>query len=343
MEHLKLIRWFEETKRSFPWRENIDPYRVWISEVMLQQTQAATVIDYFERWMRKFPTLSALAKATHEEVIKAWEGLGYYSRARNIHSAAKIIDEKHLSKFPDRYDDILNIKGIGPYTAAAIASFAYHQKKAPVDGNVSRVLSRYHNLTWDIAKAATQNKIRQLAEDLLPDTSHWVYSEALIELGAKVCKKKPLCFECPLKLTCKARINGNEESLPINSKKITYEKLFRNVALIICNSRVIIEKNIDKGLMQDLFEFPYFNTEAFCENLEDVTRQFEDKFSITLQIKKILNTQQQSFTRFKVFLRPFIFFTNEIPCQFFSLPIASLNDYPFSSGHRRIIKEFSCE
>ena len=186
-----LLEWFEANKRVFPWREHPTPYRVWISEVMLQQTRAQVVVSYFDRWMKRFPNVEALAAAPIEEVIKIWEGLGYYSRARNLHKGAQEIVRKHGGRIPNTREALLELPGLGPYTAGAILSFGFHQRATAVDGNVLRVLSRFGWIAEDIGKIAARRKIEALAESLLDEKKPWVSAEALIELGATICLPQP--------------------------------------------------------------------------------------------------------------------------------------------------------
>lgn len=214
-----LKRWFQSTKRDLPWRCSPSPYVVWIAEIMLQQTQVSVVEPYFLRWMQQFPSIATLARATREEVIKAWEGLGYYSRARHIHAAAQYLMEKHEGKLPSRREDLEKVKGLGPYTVGAILSFAFHQKAAAVDGNVIRVLSRYFCVEDDVGKSGTKKQIWELAEKLLPDHEPWVVVEGLIELGATVCLKRPKCAECPINKSCLGFREGKQFSLPKKEKK----------------------------------------------------------------------------------------------------------------------------
>ena len=184
LDFYPLKKWFLIEQRDLPWRKINDPYAIWISEIMLQQTQVAVVIPYYLKWMQRFPTIQALAEAESDEVIKMWEGLGYYSRARNLHAGARYLIEFFGGILPNNESDLAKIKGLGPYTIGALLSFAFHQKKAAVDGNVMRVMARCYELDDDIAKSKTQKKIRHLVEEILPEDESWIVNEALIELGA---------------------------------------------------------------------------------------------------------------------------------------------------------------
>jgi A/G-specific adenine glycosylase len=333
-----LKQWFKTIKRDLPWRKGTDPYAVWVSEVMLQQTQVSVVIPYFEKWMKAFATVQALAEAPLEEVIKAWEGLGYYSRARNLHEGAKHLIAYHNGELPSNEAQLTAIKGLGPYTIGAILSFAFHQKKAAVDGNVLRVLSRYFHLEDDISKGATQKKLRILAESILPDEEPWIVSEALIELGATVCQKKARCNECPLKESCLSFRHQAADRLPINSKKIKTEKLYRAVAVIQFNDLYLVKKGKKGEIMSDLTEFPYFETSK--EGISSQELEEEIKCCLQLSVRAIERLPQVShgFTRFQARLDPVRFnvsLNRPVP-DFEWVKFEELKQRAFSSGHRRI-------
>jgi len=324
-------------KRDFPWRETDDPYAIWVSEIMLQQTQAAVVIPYFERWMQTFPTIASLALSPLEKVIKAWEGLGYYSRARNLHEGAKYVMEHHDGNFPSSEDDLKKIKGVGPYTVGAILSFAFHKKKAAVDGNVLRVLARVFNIHEDIAKPKTVNAIRDLAEQILPDETPWEVAEGLIELGATICTKKPKCLQCPLKTSCKGFLKGQEQLLPVKSSKIKTTHLFRNVAVVMAENKFLVKRGKKNEIMSDLYEFPYMETEAKEQN--DAKKQ---GIFLSLSLKKVKDLEEisHSFTRFRVKLNPALFIAKKQEpvkdCEW--LLKEELEQFAFSSGHRRLFQ-----
>lgn len=335
MDTESLKEWFKEEKRDFPWRKNPSPYAVWISEVMLQQTQASVVISFFERWMKRFPTIEALAKAHEEEIMKLWEGLGYYSRARNLHRAAKYLLEHHKGELPQSYEQLIEVKGIGPYTAGAILSFAFHQKAPAVDGNVARVVARLFCVEDDICAPSTQKKLRELTFSILPSDEPWVMMEGLIELGATVCKKNPDCEKCPLQLTCEGYRSGKAERLPNRGKKINVELLTRLVAVICNKGYYLVQKRKEGKVMGGLYEFPYF------EGKEMELKFLEEKFGFPLTLTRKLKEVQHTFTRFKAHLFPILLDTN-YRNQLHDhewLPKEKLRDLPFSSGHRRILKQ----
>jgi A/G-specific adenine glycosylase len=213
---LRLLPWFETNARDLPWRKNRTPYRVWVAEIMLQQTRVDTVIDYYRRWMKAFPSWKALAAAPQSDVLKCWEGLGYYSRARNLHAVAKIILAGYGGTPPSTVDELTKMPGVGPYTAAAIASLAFNEDEAVVDGNVIRVLSRLFAFGSDTKSAAGKKQMQAWADNLLVKGRAGQFNEAMMELGAMIClPKNPKCLECPLSKSCAACAGGAPEKFPV--------------------------------------------------------------------------------------------------------------------------------
>lgn len=342
MNHKHLKKWFLETQRDLPWRESRTPYAVWVSEMMLQQTQVAVVIPYFERWMRLFPTIEDLARAPLDAVIKAWEGLGYYSRARYLHAGAQYVVENHRGIFPEQPDELRKIKGLGPYTIGAIRSFAFHHKTAAVDGNVIRVLARYFKIEEDITKPKTIKKVWELAESILPDEEPWVINEALIELGATLCGKQPRCQECPLKKQCQAYQHGMQQQLPIKSKKVATSVLYRAVAIIQWKGCVLVRRAPKGEIMSDLYEFPYFELTDSNIIQTEFEQRIKERFQLNVTHENSLKNVSHSFTRYRVHLLPQQFFckkTKQLTEPHFNWhPISELSQLPFSSGHRRVLQ-----
>jgi A/G-specific adenine glycosylase len=331
-----LREWFLDEKRDLPWRDNPSPYQVWISEVMLQQTQVSVVIPYFERWMKRFPTIQSLAKASLDEVIKIWEGLGYYSRARNIHEAAKYVLEVHQGVLPSSKEELTKIKGLGPYTVGAIQSFAFKMKSAAVDGNVVRVLSRYFHIEEDISKGKTVQNMREMLEEKLPDDEPWVVSEALIELGATVCQKKPRCDICPLRRACKGYRQGVAHELPVKSAKVKYEKLYRVVGVVNCGDHFLVRKGEKGEIMSDLYEFPYLEGDK-----SGLDKTLKVKFGLSLKFVSEYPKVSHSFTRFRVELTPLHYHAKvKIPVEGYEWrTLQELHHLAFSSGHRKILQK----
>lgn len=331
-----LREWFLEEKREFPWRTDPSPYKVWISEVMLQQTQAAVVIPYFEKWMAKFPTIEALSSATLEEVMKTWEGLGYYSRARNLHLSAKYLVENEEGKLPDNAAALLKIKGIGLYTAAAILSFAYRQKSAAVDGNVMRVIARLFCIEEPISSLSVQHRIRELTLSYLPDEQPWVVMEALIELGAQICMKKAACERCPLQDSCLAFERGKVELLPNRGKRSAVTSLIRFVPVIQHEDYYLLQQGREGKVMAGLYEFPYL------EGKKKVSvDEMEQHFGLNLVFKKKLAKVKHAFTSFRAELFPSLWQAKKrVPiADYVWVQKEAALQLPFSSGHRRILTQ----
>ena len=336
-----LKAWFKKEKRDLPWRQTQDPYAIWISEIMLQQTQVSVVVPYFLHWMEKFPTPFHLATAPLDEVIKAWEGLGYYSRARHLHEAAKVLVEQFEGKLPAEEDKLKNIKGLGPYTVGAILSFAFHQKKAALDGNVMRVLTRYFNIEDDIAKPSTVKRLREIAQEILPDEEPWIVNEAWIELGATICQRKAKCPLCPLKSSCMAYREHNVDQLPFKSKKTKIERLYRTVAVIQCEDTYLVKRGEKGAIMSDLYEFPYFDVPQEETSPEKLESQLQVTYGLQLTQKAILPEEKHGFTRYQVQLYPVLFTcTHRKNVEGGNwLSVDSLQKLAFSSGHRRIFQQ----
>lgn len=334
-----LKSWFQSQKRDLPWRQQANPYAVWISEVMLQQTQVTVVIPYFERWMRRFPTIESLALAPVEAAIKAWEGLGYYSRVRNLHEGARYILKEHGGQLPADAEALAKIKGIGPYTVGAIRSFAFYKKAAAVDGNVMRVMARYFYLEDDLNLSKNVSKIRLLVEKILPEIEPWIVMEALIELGATVCTKKPKCSMCPVRSHCQAYAQGDTERLPTKSGKVKIEKLFRAVTVVSSNEGRYLVKKVAKGkVMSDLYEFPYFDIFSKDIALEQLFEKIKNELDLSVTFQCQLPIVKHAFTKYSVTLVPFQFRCDQskiIPNYLWLLP-EEIKQLAFSSGHRRL-------
>ncbi|AUJ25449.1 putative A/G-specific adenine glycosylase YfhQ [Virgibacillus dokdonensis] len=253
-----LLSWYKENKRDLPWRQDQNPYRVWVSEVMLQQTKVDTVIPYFNRFMAKFPTVEALAQADEQEVLKEWEGLGYYSRARNLQNAVKEVATKYNGRVPDDAEELGVLKGVGPYTKGAILSIAYNQPEPAVDGNVMRVLSRVLKIESDITQQRTKKLFEAYVRKLIDPQDPSSFNQAVMELGALICTpKSPACLLCPVQAHCQAFVAGMEEQLPVK-KKAKKQKNIAYVVLLAVDDQdnYVIEKRKEDGLLANLWQFP---------------------------------------------------------------------------------------
>jgi A/G-specific adenine glycosylase len=259
-----LTQWYLQNKRDLPWRNSTSPYIIWLSEIMLQQTRVAQGLPYFLRFTEAFPTVFDLANASEEEVLKLWQGLGYYSRARNLHKTAKHIAFESKGEFPNTYNDLLKLKGVGEYTAAAIASFAYNENVPVVDGNVFRVLSRYFDIETDIASSGAKMEFTQLATELLPKGQANLFNQAIMEFGALQCvPKNPDCLNCVLNDSCLALQKKKVAQLPIKSKKVKVKNRYFNYLVFIDSvDNTLIQKRTQKGIWHNLYEFPLLETET---------------------------------------------------------------------------------
>ncbi|WP_123043372.1 A/G-specific adenine glycosylase [Cohnella candidum] len=258
----ELLAWYRRERRDLPWRRSRDPYHIWVSEIMLQQTRVDTVIPYFERFMARFPTVGSLAEAPEADVLKAWEGLGYYSRARNLQAAARQVAELHGGAVPRDKAAVSALKGVGPYTAGAILSIAYDLPEPAVDGNVMRVLSRFYNLDDDIAKPSVRVGMERLAQELIPEGEASSFNQALMELGALVCTpRSPGCLSCPVMEHCAGRLAGRERELPVKSKAKPPKPVHRLAVLIEGEGewagRVLVRRRPAEGLLAGMWELPH--------------------------------------------------------------------------------------
>lgn len=329
----ELHDWFLENRREFPWRVDPTPYKVWISEVMLQQTRASVVIPYFEKWMRLFPDVASLAEAPLEKVIKTWEGLGYYSRARNLHQGAKEILERFGGEIPSRKEELETIRGLGPYTVGAILSFGFKKRAAAVDGNVTRVLARFFSIEENVCKQAVKRKIFEGAESVLDQEAPWVTAEALIELGATICTPKPRCEICPLEKRCLGKERA--ELLPIKNEEKKTTLLKRIVIWLEAGGKVLVKKGEKGKVMADLYEFPYFE-------VEEIWPEKKVREAFGMEVKRIekLPRVAHTFTRYKAELYPFrLYAEREKKVDGYEwVERERLRELPFSSGHRRILE-----
>lgn len=270
----ELLEWYQRQKRDLPWRRSRDPYHIWVSEVMLQQTRVETVKPYYERFVAQFPTVERLAEAPEEYVLKAWEGLGYYSRVRNLQTAAREVVERYGGKVPDTKEQFSTLKGVGPYTAGAVMSIAFNRREPAVDGNVMRVLSRFFCIEEDIAKGSTRAMMERLQYELIPEGRASDFNQALMELGALVCTpKSPQCLVCPVMERCAGRIEGKEETLPVKTKAKPPRPERRACVLAVSGdgARVLLRKRPDSGLLAQMWELPHleFSAAGWPQTMDD--------------------------------------------------------------------------
>lgn len=265
-----LLPWYDANKRNLPWRETGEPYPIWLSEIMLQQTRVEAVKGYFARFLEALPTMEALAKADDDLLYKLWEGLGYYSRVRNLRKAANVIMTQHGGVFPRTYEEVLALPGIGAYTAGAICSIAFNQPKAAVDGNVLRVVSRLTENVTPIDTPAYKKAVQQALENIYPSRAG-AFTQALMELGATVCgpNREPMCESCPCKAFCGGYLHGTASEYPVKKPKAQRRIEKRTVFILSCDGRYALEKRPNKGLLAGLFQFP--NLDGWLETEQALT------------------------------------------------------------------------
>lgn len=279
-----LLHWYEENKRDLPWRKDQDPYKIWVSEVMLQQTRVDTVIPYFNRFITDYPTVHDLAVADEQEVLKAWEGLGYYSRARNLQHAVREVVASYDGIVPETPKELGSLKGIGPYTRGAILSIAFDQPEPAVDGNVMRVLSRILKIEDNISEHKVRRQFEELVREVIPERDPASFNQGMMELGALICiPKAPKCLECPIQKQCRAHAAGVEKQLPIKAKA-KKQTVIHYVALLIKNDQgeYIIEQRPSKGLLANLWQFPMIPMNETAD--KDIEKWMEENYGLTITL-----------------------------------------------------------
>ncbi|TXK82678.1 A/G-specific adenine glycosylase [Paenibacillus sp. N3.4] len=355
-----LLDWYHTHKRDLPWRRSKNPYYIWISEVMLQQTRVDTVIPYFHRFVEQFPTVEALATAPEENVLKAWEGLGYYSRARNLQTAVREVHERYGGIVPQDKVEISSLKGVGPYTSGAILSIAYNKPEPAVDGNVMRVLSRYFLIEEDIMKPSTRVRMEKLARELIMEGTASDFNQALMELGAMVCTpRSPHCLTCPVMAHCAAREAGMEEALPIKKKAKPPRPESRGVAFVEGTGehkgKWLIRQRPQEGLLARMWELPHIvwkseEGRTDEENKNELRQSLADQEQIMIRPGEWLMDTEHIFShivwKMKVY-RAVLGDTNRqgnggewIPFHYRWVSLDELDQYAFPNVFLRIMKEW---
>ncbi len=328
----KLLRWFRKYARDLPWRRTPDPYAIWVSEIMLQQTQVSTVIPYYSRFLKSFPTVRRLAKTDLSNVLKVWEGLGYYSRARNLHRASQIVSNHFHGEIPDQLEDLLALPGIGRYTAGAILSIAFNRPAPILDGNVKRVLSRLFATGGE-----TEGLLWRLSESLLPKGHASSFNQGLMDLGAMICTpKEPSCSKCPLGDLCRGRASGDPERFPTKTLKKKIPHIEAVSAVIQESGKVLLKRRPWAGLLGGLWEFPNWPAGEKKDFEEVLRHKVESELGLKVERKEPLGSFRQTFSHFKLTLHVF-------HCRVLSgkakerwVPISRLRLFPMSRIHRRI-------
>jgi A/G-specific adenine glycosylase len=326
----KLLQWFKKNGRDLPWRRTQDPYAIWVSEIMLQQTQVLTVIPYYQKFLKVFPTIRHLAKANLSKVLKIWEGLGYYSRARNLHRSSQIVLNHFHGKIPDTLEDLLSLPGIGRSTAGAILSFAF-EKEAPIlDGNAKRVLSR-------LSAVSRESYLWKISESLIPKGYSNPFNQALMDLGSMLCTPKdPECLRCPLHHFCKGRASEEPGKYPAKRLKKKIPHMESVSAVIQRNGKVLLNQRPPWGLLGGLWEFPNWKLEEKGKLRLRLRNDIKKEMKMNVEVKKAIGTFRQTFSHFKLTLHVY-------HCQHLNgkvkgewVPIKNLHFLPMSRVHRHI-------
>ena len=335
-----LLKWYRKSARQLPWRETSDPYKIWISEVMLQQTTVAAVIPYYERWLKKFPDIQSVARSPLQTVLKFWQGLGYYSRARNIHKTAKIITAEYGGIFPDKKDQLCQLPGLGPYTVGAVLSIAFDQRETIIDANVRRVVMRQLRIHGK-ATSEHDKKIIDFLLSVMPQKNNRTFNQALMELGALVCRSKnPTCLVCPVNKSCQAHRDGVGEIIP-EPKKQVIKDVFASIAIIEHEGRYFLQRRPKGKIFADLWEFPGGKIEKGETARRAVIREVKEELGIDVEAIKSYGEVVHFYTQFKANLSLWL-------CRPLSMPksdkdhkwltLSDLKKYPVPSGSAKIIE-----
>ena len=332
-----LLKWYSKNARTMPWRDHPDPYAVWVSEIMLQQTRVETVIPYFEKWMKLFPDISSLANASERDVLNAWEGLGYYSRARNLHKAAKMVASQFSGQLPRDLTELRTLPGIGRYTVGAIASISFKMDEPTLDGNLRRVFSRLYDITEFADSPVGEKILWDLAAQNLPKGKAGDYNQALMDLGATIClPKNPRCLLCPLMELCKARENGTQELRPVLKPKKSVPQYIHVAAVIVERGRVLLSQRPADGLLGGMWEFP--NARIDGDPAKALVKGLKVATQLQVKKKEALQVVEHAYSHFKVTVHPFL-------CEKVSIPknknlkwvkLDELEDYPMGKVDRQI-------
>ncbi len=338
-----LLSWYAIHARQMPWRGKTDPYAIWVSEIMLQQTQVNTVMPYYDRWMRLFPGVQALAAADEQDVLNAWEGLGYYSRARNMLKAARLVCEKYQGQFPATAEELCKLPGIGRYTAAAISSIAFGADEAVLDGNVKRVLARVFAFLEAVNTPEGEKKLWLLAAELLPKGEASAYNQAVMDLGATICTpKSPDCAKCPVNSICESFKQDRQDQFPVMREKQPVPHIDVVAAILRQNGLVLIARRPSKGLLGGLWEFPGGKLEEGESHAEALTREIREELGVEVEAIKKFGVYRHAYTHFKVTLQAwFADLKGQQPTALEAseirwVKIEELGDYPMGKIDRSI-------
>jgi A/G-specific adenine glycosylase len=339
-----LLRWYSRNHRALPWRETTDPYRIWVSEVMLQQTQVATVLPYYEAFLKVFPDLRSLAAAPLEAVLKKWEGLGYYARARNLHRAAGLVAAERNGEFPDTYDQFRTLPGAGDYIASAVTSIAFGRPCAVLDGNVKRVLSRLFMMEEPVNKSSGAPVFKAAAQALLHPRRPGDFNQAMMELGALLCRPgRPDCTACPLSGSCRAFAAGRVLDFPRRERRKPVPHYFTAVGVVRKDRRVLITRRPPSGFLGGLWEFPGGKLRSGETAAEACRREIKEEVGLTVEVGNRLTRVEHAYSHFKISLDVFDCryragrVTLHGPEAFRWILLEEIEDYAFPGANRKFI------
>ncbi len=345
----RLLTWFDEEFRDLPWRQTENPYAIWVSEIMLQQTQVKTVVPYYERFMAVFPSIADLAQANLEEVLKLWEGLGYYARARNLHKAAQKIVQEFGGTFPNQLEQVNELPGIGPYTAAAIMSIAFGADLPVIDGNVNRVLSRLFRVPVDPKSTAGKKIIQEKADVLFAHGRAGSYNQAIMELGALICTpRSPKCLLCPVSFFCQARLAGTESEFPIKTQKKPRPHRHIAVGIVRQNGNILIDKRKEDDMLGGLWEFPGGKVEPGETYEEAVVRELKEELGIDVRVDRFFATIEHGYSHFTISMHAYECQhvggePQAIECSDWRwVPVHELRNYAFPRANGKLLDILLC-
>lgn len=339
-----LIKWYRRHLRRLPWRETDDPYRIWVSEVMLQQTQVQTVLPYYQQFLHDFPNVQMLANANSQAVLKVWEGLGYYARARNMHRSARVILEQYAGIFPDSWNVLRKLPGIGDYIASAVLSIAFNQPYAVLDGNVKRVLARLYEIPEPVNKSSSYKTFNGVADALLDRHHPGMFNQALMELGALVCKpKKPDCNGCPLHSQCRANQAGHVDQFPKRIRKPKTPLHNIAVGVVYRNNLMLITRRKPEGLLGGLWEFPGGKIGKHERPEQACVREIKEEVNLNVTITGHLAQIKHAYTHFKIIMEVFScrYVSGDVrlngPVDFRWITLKEIDEYPFPKANHKFI------
>ena len=344
---LLLLSWYDENKQAMPWRDVNDPYKIWLSEIMLQQTQVKTVIGYYNNWIDRFPTIKSVANADQDEILSYWQGLGYYSRALNFHISCKMLVNSNYV-IPNNIDDFMKLKGVGPYIASAVMSIAFNHKVGVVDGNVNRFISRLN--AYNIEPIKNRSNIQNFVNTIVDKNRPGDFNQAMMDFGRNICKPtSPLCNICPLSNYCIANQDGLVDYLPVKSKKKIKPHYDVVVGMIWNNDKILITKRKENGLLGGLWEFPGGKIKKNENVYKAIKREIMEELSITVQTNILLDVIKHQYSHFKVTISAIncFYIKGDIklngPCDYRWIKPKDINKYPFPKSSMKLFHTIGVE